>query len=64
MKKMPRVLHIISSMGQGGAERQLIELVSANKDHAICQLISGGIFEEVIKNQGITLYSRNKEKFI
>ena len=36
-----RVLHLISSLQQGGAERQLIELVKQNENHVICQLISG-----------------------
>ena len=49
MSKEIRVLHIISSLGQGGAERQLVELVKQNKSHAICQLISGGSYEEEIK---------------
>ena len=39
-----KVLHIISSLQQGGAERQLIELVKKNKNHAICQLIDGNMF--------------------
>ena len=34
-----KVLHIISSLGIGGAERQLLEIVEKNKSHGICQLI-------------------------
>jgi len=34
-----KVLHIISSLGIGGAERQLLEIVKENKSHGICQLI-------------------------
>ena len=39
MKKNYRVLHIIPSLAQGGAERQLLELVSENNSHNICQLL-------------------------
>ena len=34
-----KVLHIISSLGMGGAERQLLELTQENNNHGICQLI-------------------------
>ena len=40
-----KVLHIISSLEQGGAERQLVELVKRNNNHAICQLFGKNIFE-------------------
>ena len=39
MKKEIKVLHIIPNLGQGGAERQLVELISDNKSHQICQLL-------------------------
>ena len=34
-----KVLHIISSLGMGGAERQLLELTQDNNNHGICQLM-------------------------
>ena len=37
--KKIKVLHIISSLGIGGAERQLLELIEANTSHGVCQLI-------------------------
>ena len=46
MRKGIEVLHIITSLGQGGAERQLVELVKENKNHAICQLVSGNFYKE------------------
>ena len=49
-----KVLHIISSLGQGGAERQLIEIVKMNHNHEVCQLLSGGIYEK-------ELYSKNRK---
>ena len=52
-----RVLHIISGLGQGGAERQLIELVKQNNSHAICSLTSGGYFEKEARKNGITIWS-------
>jgi len=64
LKNIPKVLHIIASLGQGGAERQLIELVSENKNHAICQLISGGIYEEAIKKNKIILFNLGIKKNI
>jgi glycosyltransferase involved in cell wall biosynthesis len=39
LKKEIKVLHIIPNLGQGGAERQLVELISDNKSHQICQLL-------------------------
>ena len=39
MKTTARVLHIIPNLAQGGAETQLLELVSKNKRHKICQLL-------------------------
>jgi glycosyltransferase involved in cell wall biosynthesis len=46
VRKGIEVLHIITSLGQGGAERQLVELVKENKNHAICQLVSGNFYKE------------------
>lgn len=58
------MLHIISSLEQGGAERQLLELVKANSSHAICQLFSGNFYEEEIKNNKIKLFDLNFKKNI
>ena len=60
--KKIKVLHIISSLHQGGAERQLIELVKRNKNYAICQLMSGSIFEEEIKKNKILIFNLNMKK--
>ena len=43
-KQEIKVLHIISSMGIGGAERQLLELIEENKSHGICQLVPNNIW--------------------
>jgi len=65
-KKTIRVFHLISSLQQGGAERQLIELTKKNKNHVICQLISGNAFENEINNkiQIFDLKSKNLFSFI
>ena len=39
MKIRAKVLHIIPNLAQGGAETQLLELVSKNNTHMICQLL-------------------------
>ena len=60
MKK--KVLHIISGIGQGGAERQLLELLKKNSSHALCVLGSGGYFEYEINKLGIPVWYMNMGK--
>ena len=62
MKKNIKVLHLISSLEQGGAERQLVELVKENKNHAICQLIPGGFYEEELNNNQTIIFNLNIKK--
>ena len=69
MKENIKVLHIISSLHQGGAERQLLELVKNNNQHAVCQLFSGGIYEKELKENnyfdkksGKTLFDESVSK--
>ena len=64
MNKKIKVLHIIPSLGQGGAERQLVELVKNNKSHAICQLISGGVYEKELKKNKIIIFDLKLKKSI
>ena len=64
MQNKIKVLHIISSLGQGGAERQLVELVKKNNNHAICQLISGNIFEEEMNKNKVLIFNLNIKKNI
>ena len=56
MSKSTKVLHIISSLGQGGAERQLLELLSENHNHAICMLINDNYYAENLKKNNILVY--------
>ena len=62
MNKEIKVLHIISSLGQGGAERQLVELVKYNKSHAICQLMPGGVYEKELKKKNIIIFDLKLRK--
>ena len=64
MNKEIKVLHIIASLGQGGAERQLVELVKHNKNHAICQLIPGGVYEKELKKKKIIIFDLKLKKSI
>ena len=64
MKKKIKVLHIISSLHQGGAERQLLELAKSNNNHAVCHLIPGGIYEKEFKRNKILLFNLNVNKNI
>ena len=62
MRKNIKVLHIISSLEQGGAERQLTELVKGSNHHAVCQLFSGGLYEKELKRNNILLFNLNLKK--
>lgn len=50
-----KVLHLIASLGNGGAERQLIELLKKNNQHFLCSFSEAGVYEKKIKKLGITL---------
>ena len=54
MDKNIKVLHIIPNLSQGGAERQLVEIVKANNSHEICLLSSSDEFyHKEINNKNI-----------
>ena len=38
MRKNIKVLHVIASLGNGGAERQLIEILRHNRNHGVLLL--------------------------
>ncbi len=54
-----KILHLIAGLGNGGAERQLFELLKENKDHLLCSFSDSGIYEKKIKNLGINLITFN-----
>lgn len=51
-----RVLHVITTLGRGGAERQLVNLVCNTKadefEHIVCYLTPPGDFADELKNAG------------
>ncbi len=50
MKKNIKVLHVIAGLGNGGAERQLIELVKNNQGHGVVLLSDAGVYKETLEN--------------
>ena len=48
MKKKVKVLHIIASLGNGGAERQLIEILKHNRDHGVLLLSKADVYKETL----------------
>jgi glycosyltransferase involved in cell wall biosynthesis len=54
---MIRVLHVITTLGLGGAERMLTSLATAGPDgrvaHAVASLVPGGAFAAVLRGAGV-----------
>ena len=48
MKKNIKVLHIIASLGNGGAERQLIEVLKYNRNHSVLLLTRADDYKETL----------------
>ena len=46
-----KVLHIISSLGQGGAERQLVEILKEEKSHFVCQLLPNNFYTKELSTK-------------
>ena len=56
-----RILHVITGLQTGGAERMLARLIIAHKknhnaDHLVVSLTKGGPTEELLRNLGVTVY--------
>lgn len=64
MHNTSKVLHVIPNLGQGGAERQLIELINTSSNHEVCQILSSGYYEENLKKKNIKIYNLNIKKNI
>ena len=45
MKKNIKVLHVIASLGNGGAERQLVELLKFNRNHGVLLLFKADVYK-------------------
>ena len=54
---MTRVLHVITTLGLGGAERMLASLVLAspggNVQHAVVSLVTGGAYGDRLRDAGV-----------
>ena len=57
-----KVLHIIPNLGQGGAERQLIELLNENNTHEVCQLLQKGYYDKYLSDKGTIIYNLNMKR--
>ncbi len=62
MQSKFKVLHIITSLDQGGAERQLLELLEKNKTHEVCQLLRAGYYDANLSSKGTKIYSLNMKR--
>ena len=48
MKKNIKVLHVIVSLGNGGAERQLMEILKHNRNHGVLLLSEADVYKETL----------------
>ena len=63
MKKNIKVLHVIASLGNGGAERQLVEILKYNRNHGVLLLYEADVYKETLDKLNIKYWemrARNK----
>lgn len=53
MNKKIKVLHIIASLGNGGAERQLMEILKCNRNHGVLLLTEADVYKETLDQLNI-----------
>ena len=53
MRNNVKVLHIIASLGNGGAERQLIEILKCNRSHGVLLLTDADVYKETLDKLNI-----------
>ena len=53
MNKNIKVLHVIVSLGNGGAERQLIEILKHNRNHGVLLLSEADVYKETLDKLNI-----------
>ena len=53
MRNNVKVLHIIASLGNGGAERQLIEILKCNRSHGVLLLTEADVYKETLDKLNI-----------
>ena len=56
MRNNIKVLHIIASLGNGGAERQLIEILKCNRSHGVLLLTEADVYKETLDKLNIKYY--------
>ena len=49
MKKKIKVLHLIASLENGGAERQLIQLLKKNRNHGVVLFKNASVYKNTLK---------------
>ena len=58
MSSINRVLHVITDLGQGGAEAVLYRLVGATRDgfeHAVVSLHQDGVYGKPLRDRGVSV---------
>ena len=64
MKEKIKVLHLIPRMDQGGAERQLLELLNLNIFHTVCELVPGGYYTKKLVKKNVELFDLGMKRKI
>ena len=59
MRKYKQVIHIIADLGNGGAERQLVELLKLNPNHKLLILKNAGIYKEYLDKLNVNYTELN-----
>ena len=65
MKKNIRVLHVIASLGNGGAERQLVEILKYNRSHGVLLFSEADVYKDTLEKLNIKYWEMGvKNKFL
>ena len=64
MRNNVRVLHIIASLGNGGAERQLIEILKCNRSHGVLLLTEADVYKEKLEKLKIKYWEMRQNKLL
>ena len=62
MRKYKQVIHIIADLGNGGAERQLVELLKLNPNHKLL-ILNAGIYKEYLDKLNVNYTELNCKTF-
>lgn len=57
-----KILHIITDLDQGGAERQLANLLAAGTKGAVFSILDPGVMASVIKASRVPIYSGSAQR--